>query len=182
MATSDDTREALVSALIDLTRTRSLKEISVREVARHAGVNHGLVHRHFGSKANLVRAATKRITAEVHTPDVGQAAATFRYLSEHPELVRVLAQACLDGRDELLEAASPTPEHVCQVVERIQAGLDDLGLAATPDARVLNAAGISAILGWVLFKPMLEIGYGIDEHADDEVASLLELLDLATTG
>ncbi len=143
-------------------------------------MNHGLVHRHFGSKANLVRAATQRITAEVHAPGAGQAASTFRYLSERPELVRVLAQACLDGEQELLEAASPTPEHVCAVVERIQAGLDGLGLAATPDARVLNAAGVAAMLGWVLFKPMLQIGYGIDEHADEEVLGLLELLDLAT--
>ncbi len=181
MATSDETRDALIGALIRLTRTKALSEISVREVAREAGVNHGLVHRHFGCKANLVRAATQRITAEVHAPGaLGQAATTFRYLTERPELVRVLAQVCLDERSDLLEAASPHPEHVCAVVERIQEGLDGLGLAETPDPRVLHAAGISAILGWILFKPMLEVGYGIGETADEKVLGLLELLDLAT--
>jgi len=94
----------------------------------------------------------------------------------------VLAQACLEGRDELLEAASPRPDHLCEVVERLQGELDALGLAASPDAKVLNAAGIAAILGWILFKPMLEVGYDIGEAADEEVAGWLELLDLATAG
>ncbi len=182
MPSADETRTLLVDALRRLARTRTLSEISVRDVAREAGVNHGLVHRHFGSKENLIRAATESITAEVRAIDPGgrpSSAQTFRYIREHPELVRVLAQACLEGRQEILDAAAPQPDHLCAVVERLQAALDSMGLPVTPDPHVLNAYAIASILGWVLFRPMLTAGYGVSDDADGQLEGLLELLDFA---
>lgn len=185
MASPEETRRALVDALVRLIRTRSLAEISVRDVAREAGINHGLVHRHFGSRENLIRAATQQISAEIHAgypDDRGLGAFTFRYLRQRPELVRVLASACLEGREELLEAAAPRPERLCEIVGVVQEALDELGLADPPDANVLNAYAIASILGWLLFRPLLGRGFGLPEDADDQVEELLDLLDLAVTG
>lgn len=180
MATADETQAALIDALLRLIRARSLSELSVREIAREAGVNHGMVHRHFGSRDNLIRAATSRVAQEIHEgyPDGTSAtAATFRYLRERPELVRVLAQACLDHQTDLLEAASPRPERLCAVVDAARELLDALELPVAPDPAVLHAYAVSSILGWLLFRPLLAAGFGLPDGADEHVEGLLALLD-----
>lgn len=178
MATPDETREALIEALLRLVRSRSLGEITVREIAREAGVNHGLVHRYFGSKDNLVQAATRRISDALHSnPDRRIGATTWRFFLDHPELVRVLAQACLEGRQELLDAAAPTPQHLEQIIAPIRAWMEELPVSTDP--HVLNGLALSAILGWLLFRPLLDAGFGLPDDADPQVEELLELLDLA---
>lgn len=170
----------MIQALIRLIRQRSLNEISVRDIAREAGVNHGLVHRYFGSKDNLVRAAAGRISDEIHQGYPGRrgmSAFTFRYLREHPEVVRVVAQACLDDQGDLLAAAGPDPERLAEIVAPVQEALGRAGFEGTVDPHVLNAVAISAILGWFLFSPLLYAGFGLAEDADAQVEGLLELLD-----
>ncbi len=48
---------ALVAAAVELFALRGPASVSVRDVARHAGVNQGLIYRHFGSKQALLAAA-----------------------------------------------------------------------------------------------------------------------------
>ena len=50
----DAVRKALISAAARCFAGRGIGAVSVREIAKEAGVNHGLVHRHFGSKDGLV--------------------------------------------------------------------------------------------------------------------------------
>ena len=50
-------QRALVAAAVELFATRGPASVSVRDVARRAGVNQGLIYRHFGSKQALVAAA-----------------------------------------------------------------------------------------------------------------------------
>lgn len=185
MASPDETRGLLIDALLRLIRHQSLSEISVRDVAAEAGVNHGLVHRHFGSRENLVRAATAQVAEALHRapPDgSGLAASTFRALAQRPEVVRVLASACLDGRAQLLQAASPSPERLEEIVASVRAAMGDLGLAWQPDPQVLNAYVVSSILGWWLFRPALAEGFGLPDDADDQIETLLELLDQLVSG
>src|SRR5438105_15303177 len=107
---AEDVRSLLVSALVELLKTRSIDAVSVRDVAAAAGVNHGLVHRYFGSKAGLVEAAVEQLSAEIHRgrPDrAAMSATTFSYLRAHPDVARLVARACLDGPHELLARAAP---------------------------------------------------------------------------
>ena len=185
MATAEQTREALIEALIRLLEHRSLAEISVREIAAEAGVNHGLVHRHFGSKDNLVNAAAKRVSEEVHRGypgHRGMSAFTFRYLRDHPEIVRIVAQACLDGNTELLRAASPDPERLEVIVAPIREAMSRVAVVAGVDPYLLNAFAISSLLGWFLFHPLLEAGFGLPADADSQAEALLRLLDLLVAG
>ncbi|MEI7881958.1 MAG: TetR/AcrR family transcriptional regulator [Actinomycetota bacterium] len=48
-----ESEDRLIKAAIELLHTHNAAEISVRQVAQVADVNHGLIHSYFGSKANL---------------------------------------------------------------------------------------------------------------------------------
>ena len=62
-------REAVRAALIDAAAfcfaERGIKATSVREIAARANVNHGLVHRHFGSKDKLLRELLRELSIRV---------------------------------------------------------------------------------------------------------------------
>jgi predicted nucleic acid-binding protein len=51
------TRDTLLASAIELFAQRGPAAVSIRDVARHAGLNHGLLHRHFGSKDALIAEA-----------------------------------------------------------------------------------------------------------------------------
>src|SRR5690554_4427734 len=56
----DEVREAVLQTAERLFTERGVTDVSMREVARVAGVNHGLLHRHFGSKEALLAALFER--------------------------------------------------------------------------------------------------------------------------
>jgi AcrR family transcriptional regulator len=177
--TAEDVRSLLVASLVELLKTKSVEAISVRDVAAAAGVNHGLVHRYFGSKQGLIDAAVEQLSAEVHRgrPDrAAMSAVTFSYLRAHPELARIVARACLDGPPELLARAAPPPARLEAIVAPIRAALSRVG-ATHIDPHLLNALASAALLGWFVFQPLLQKGFGLSADADDQVARLLEMLD-----
>jgi TetR/AcrR family transcriptional regulator, repressor for neighboring sulfatase len=181
---ADDVRSLLVAAMVELLKTRSIEAISVRDVAGAAGVNHGLVHRYFGSKAGLVDAAVQQLSSEIHRgrPDrAAMSAATFAYLRAHPEVARIVARACLDGPQALLGRAAPPRARLDQIVAPIAAALARFG-ARGLDPYLLNAVASAALLGWFVFSPLLRQGFGLPPDADDKLADLLELLDRIVEG
>src|SRR5262245_34914262 len=105
VATAKETREALVDATLALLAEGGA--FSVRDVARRAGVNHGLVHRHFGSKEALVREAVTQVAAELHLAHGRPGVRAFAVLRERPQLARLVARVCLDGPADLLAIAAP---------------------------------------------------------------------------
>ena len=56
-----ESEDRLIKAAIELLKTQNASEISVRQVAQVADVNHGLIHSYFGSKANLFAKVAKRL-------------------------------------------------------------------------------------------------------------------------
>jgi AcrR family transcriptional regulator len=170
------TQAALIDAFLRLVARRSVASVSVRDVAAAAGVNHGLVHRHFGSKDGLVRAAVAHLTSLAYDEDrAGLTARSFAVLREHPELPIVVARCCLDGPADLLDRAAPPPERMAALVEPMRALLARLGVGT--DAHVVNGLGTAALLGWFVFRPLLARGYGLPADADAQVAELVASLD-----
>jgi TetR/AcrR family transcriptional regulator, repressor for neighboring sulfatase len=185
LRTAEETRNDLIEALLRLLARGSVAGVSVRQIAAEAGVNHGLVHRYFGSKEELVRQAVGRISARVHGEQAregGLSAASFAVFRKDPVLPLVVARACLDGPHDLLSLAAPPPERLETLTAPLRAALEKLGLAGEIDAHVLNALGTAALLGWFVFRPLLAAGYGLPPHADDRVAALLERLDALLAG
>lgn len=179
MATADETRDRLMQAVMELLPDHPADVLSVRDIALRAGVNHGLVHRHFGSKEALIREALSRTNAQVHGVDPfarGVTSWSWALLRDHPEIARVLARMCLDGPHDLLPAAAPPPERMEQFVAPIRAALARAGLEDV-DPYTVNALGCATLLGWVVFRPLLDAGWKIPADADEQIARFAPLLD-----
>jgi AcrR family transcriptional regulator len=133
--------------------------VSIRSVAAAAGVNHGLVHRHFGSKEALVAAVlgdlAERLAARVAAAPDG----TGWLVDPDDEVLdrfwRILARTILDGGDPAaLQRHHPV---VAGLVERM------VRRGVAEDRARLAAARITALaLGWLVFEPFLEAAAGLD--------------------
>jgi AcrR family transcriptional regulator len=173
---AEATKDALITAFLRLVARRGVASVSVRDIAAAAGVNHGLVHRHFGSKEGLVRAAIARLSARVYREDrPGLSARSFATLLEDPAVPRIIARCCLDGPRDLLALAAPPPERLAALVGPMRALLAHLGLRVDP--HVVNGLGTAALLGWFVFRPLLERGYGLPADADEQVGHLVRAVD-----
>lgn len=180
MATADETRNRLIQAVMELLPDHPVDVLSVRDIALRAGVNHGLVHRHFGSKEALVREALSRTNAQVHGVDPfarGVTSWSWSLLRERPDIARVLARMCLDGPHDLLPLAVPPPERIEQFVAPVRAALERAGVADLVDPYLANALGCSTLLGWAVFRPLLDAGWKVPPDADEQLARLAPLLD-----
>lgn len=162
---ADEARQRLVEAAAALFRERPPHEVSVRDIARAAGVNHGLVHRYFGGKDGLLRAvlahifrSTARVIEAGMDDDMDAAIlAGLRVLLAERWLAAVVAHLLQSqGSPEGIPEASMMP------VVRRRLGLDPpAGQAAT------LAVAEAAVLGWMLFEPLVARGTGLDA-LDDE--------------
>jgi AcrR family transcriptional regulator len=163
-------RAALINAGARLFTERGIRAVSIRELARSAGVNHGLIHRHFGSKAGLLEAVMAHLANQVGTAlgppaederlvDILQAAlGATRSQGVH---WRLMARALLDGEDPA------TLQQEFPVVARMMAAarrepIEGIG----PEARV--TALLALTLGMLLFTPYLRLATGQSDESWQE--------------
>ncbi|MFN2560617.1 MAG: TetR/AcrR family transcriptional regulator [Jatrophihabitans sp.] len=156
-------REAVMAAVqaaaVDLLAERGPRDMTVREVAGRAGVNHALVHRHFGTKDALIRTVVAEQSRELATraaalprPDE---TAVLALLSEHAAYWRVLARIVLDAPAMLADLELPAAAATL--------GLVTGGAAADEETRVGAAVAASTTLGWLVFGPHLATVLGLTE-------------------
>ncbi len=183
-AGSERTRDVLVAAVVRLLERRSAADLSVREIAAEAGVNHGLVHHYFGSKEGLIREAvirTSRRMAEEHGPGVN-VGWTFDFFRQNPGLAQVAARVCLDGPHDLLPLAAPPREIVEARTALVRRAMARLGVPEIVDPRIVNAWVAAAILGWFALRPLLRAGWDLPADADERIARALALIDAIVGG
>jgi TetR/AcrR family transcriptional regulator, repressor for neighboring sulfatase len=162
----DAVRRALLDAAAELFAEHGPARVSVRDVAQAARVNHGLIHRHFGSKDALLQATVDDLAARI-LEDVGDLAtrdgdlhgsdlferlqSVFAAASEHPLYFRLLARALLDGyAPEDLQSAFPLVE---QLVTLVKAAQSQRLVPAGVEPRMAVALMVASGLGWLLFQP-----------------------------
>jgi AcrR family transcriptional regulator len=169
----EQTKEALLKAAGELFGAKGPDAVSVRDVAGHAGVNQGLVHRHFGSKEQLIRALAGRDAAALraaaaNTDDLATALKQMLgVIEENPSFIRIIAYLLLEGyqpNDYLTRTG----------------GLSLLAELADPsrsDGASLKAAVFaSRIMGWLLFEPYLL--YSSNYEGDPKEARATVLRDV----
>jgi AcrR family transcriptional regulator len=148
---------AILDAAGELLADRNPREVTVRDVAERALVNHALVHRHFGTKDELLRAVLVRRSEAFGraAADIGSGAdSMLALLTENADYWRILARFVLDA-PELL----PDLPAGAMVLARLGGGTSS-GRAssgtATEDVRVAAAVAGSLALGWAVFGAHLD--------------------------
>lgn len=154
--------DALLRAAAELFSQQGVRATTVRQVARLAGVNHGLVHHYFGSKRALLEATLERLAA-AH-PDLPAGAG--RVDAEAVQLVerhwRILAFAILEDEDPAaLQQHFPLFDKMLD--GKLRSGLD------RHDARLEVAGDVAAQLGWHMFRRLVVRGLQLDEDECSQV-------------
>lgn len=151
----------MLSAASELFAERGPAATSIREVAAHAGVNHGLLHRHFGSKRQLLAATLQHLADsgdELHK----SGAPVAQLEAVHELQARVLVRSVLDGFPvEELQQRFPGMQ---RFLEQVQSGHTDEGRA-----RLMAAHAMALQFGWGLMAPTLRVAFGLTNLSDDEL-------------
>lgn len=185
-ATGSLGREATVAAVERAARKlfaeRGYTGVSVRDIAEEAGVNHGLIHRHFGSKEGVLHTVLQGMFVDVGTLALGKSSPSDPdFLAQLYPLVaqrrtdwQILMRAVLDGFD--FKSAGfrfPLTNAVLAHVVSRRGALDR-------DARVRAAAIVAGGLGWLLLEGYLTPVLGLEGSAPKtlqaDVARLLSRL------
>ena len=139
----------------------------IREVAQRANVNHGLVHRHFGSKRELIAAAIADRNDALQQQLLDGASPHDLISSANPDTAMLLARLILDDATSLVTDHPATAAVVKRVAEQVD---PDDSLTAGHRAAMANAI----TLGWTVFGPYLLQAAGVQPNPD--VASALRTL------
>ena len=156
-------RDAVKKAILDATQKLLLKkspnQITVREIAEAANIKHPLIHRHFGTKEELIFAAHARGVAKVERKIAGieelagNIGAFFEAGKKNKFRQTALSRAMLDGvppRTFLNDF--PIMKRLLELIKkRCDAAGSDTKFTPEMIAAVLAATA----LGWFFYEPFL---------------------------
>ena len=179
----DAVKSALVEAAAERLSEVGPRAVSVRDVARRAGVNHGQIHHYFGGKRALLRAAMLHLAAQhfEHQTELSGGRPIPRALSlaEDPRYWRAICRAVMEGDLELagveIEAGLSVPRRaLAALMERDGADADDL------DFKARFAAVAALSLGWVALEDfvvmLVDVGEGDREALRERIKQIAESL------
>jgi AcrR family transcriptional regulator len=168
-------REEVVAALLDaateLFAARGPAAVSLRDVAQHAGVNLGLIHRHIGGKQELLTQVLARRPGMPPLDATGALATdelvdvVLGLIASDAAYTKIMMRATLDGYEvPRLPMAFP-------LVERSAASLRQT--LPRRDAHVRVALLAAAAIGWQALSDMLLEVLDEQDLSSDEVADAL---------
>jgi AcrR family transcriptional regulator len=159
----EQVRSAVLTATSALVAERGPDGFSVRDIAARAGVNHALVHRHFGTKADVLEQmlaadadAVVGAVVEAGLPTSGAAGADvvaelLDLLAARPSYWRTLVHAVLDSP----EAALPGTASTTELFSGLWSDAEAEGAVST------SVAGVT-VLGWLIFGEFMADATGAD--------------------
>jgi AcrR family transcriptional regulator len=151
-AQAAETRQRLIDAAVEVFSAQSYEEVAVADIAKTAGVAHGLLFHYFGNKRGIYLdamrdASDKIVRAQRLDPDLSAAqqiraalAAHFRYLAAHRGLALRLV---LSGRTTDAQTGEAFEAGRWRAIERWCAllGLDP----EVPALRMMTRSSIGAL-------------------------------------
>jgi len=171
------TTEAMLEAAEELFAARGFSAVTVRDIAKQAGVSHALVHRYLGKKEGIYRMVLQRnddviLVAAAGSDDLLEAVTRmFQAGLAHRRYLRLVTHSALHG---LPFAATmgrfPATELLVALAQK-QTGADPPCGAIDP--RVAVAAVVALYLGWIALEPWLVPAAGLQDV--DEALLLADL-------
>jgi len=159
----DEIFDAVLDAAERLFAASGPSDVSLRAIAQEAGVNYGLVHRHFGTKDVLFDRLLERYTDRwaARLGGLDYQGALDELLGSSPETgayLRLLAWTLLSDR-----SAGPADAH------RRHATLDQLpALSDDPDtSATTTAAALALAFGWRFFNPFIRDALHLEDDPDE---------------
>ena len=175
---------ALIEAASMLFAAKGPSQVSVREIADRAKVNHGLVHRHFGSKGKLLKAVMEDLSARLAIKAVRPLDPSdedilrlqiFQNLSKNEAYVKILARSLLDGEPlEDIQDRFPVIEDLIQFANRKK---DAGSFDEDTDPRAVIAYQVASVMGWLTFERYLLASTGLGQEGTEKARAIF--LDLA---
>nr|WP_241726057.1 TetR/AcrR family transcriptional regulator [Dietzia sp. DQ11-38-2] len=179
------TRGRVLEAAAETFAERDYSAVTVSEIARRAGVAHGLVFHHFGSKQGLYRAVLDRFVknmdsafaagADTDPADAIRAGlrAHLCYVADHPELAQRLIAGGRSPDADVLEASQAGRARALEMLAEL-VGVDADDATVQFVGRTIIAAADEASLNWVRTGCRLPV--------DDLVEWLVEVGSAAIRG
>ena len=191
--TEAEGRALLLHAATEIVERTGSPNFTIREVAARAGINHGLVHRYFGTKDALVDAVIAEIEVSVAKDLAAEADIAILNSDGAATLARLIAHAMLSERTLSGGAApvdirsdanggtnggaqradpTPAPSPVADLLVRRCQEVSDM---SEQDARVVAAQIMALVMGWRLNEEFLIRSCGLGDHRVDALRK--ELLE-----
>jgi AcrR family transcriptional regulator len=166
-------RESLLEAAVELFAERGPASVSIRDIARHAGVNHGLIHRHFGSKDDLLAEAIEvgsfSLQPGAFAPegfDIDRVVHAMHHGSPSP---KTIARIILDDiAIATVRPRYPVLQSLLIFARQLRPEARPTGLA---DPRLAAAAAASLVVGSAIWGGALRETFGLDD--EDAVESAM---------
>lgn len=179
-AVTPTSREALLDSAVELFAALGPASVSVRDVARHAGVNQGLIYRHFGSKDALLAEAIELGSSGMFPAALATGGFDFdsmSWLLHHASPApRLIARTLVDGVD------IATVRRQFPILRRLVDDFDGVPSGAGPghlsDPRVAVVAAAGMALGSSIWGDQVlgVLGPGVRDGRDAAIADLARYL------
>jgi AcrR family transcriptional regulator len=175
----EEVKKALIQAAASLFSEKGVDAVSIRMIADRAGVNHGLIHRHFGSKERLRRETQEKLSADVRAeigePDdlINTLFRASKVIRENDKFWRVMARTLLDGKDKR-EIQSNFP-FVKKMVDLVVQEQDANRITAAVDAQHIVAFVLAYSLGMLVFEGYILPAVDLDDGSPVDVIEKINL-------
>jgi len=177
-----DLRRALIQAAERVLERDGPQALSLRAVAREAGVSPAAPYHHFKDKSDLLKAIAEAgfqalsdairaaIEADTENKMTTIGVSYVRFARDNPALYRVMYD-CSRDEDSMPEKAHGGDSGFQLVTQAmINAGVDpadELGLQLWCIAAWCSAHGVAEMIGFAQFKPMIEALGGEDRFIEE---------------
>lgn len=172
----DEGVEALLDAANRLFAAKGPADVSLREIAREANVNHGMVHRYFGTRDDLVDRLLERMATDwtdfaQSADDFGAAVDRMLGTDESAETsagawIRLLAWSLLTEAP----ASSGAAQRRYATLDLLPAMLKDRD---EDDATATTAAVLALVYGWRFFHPYIRSTLHLDDVEFGELQDMM---------
>ena len=157
----------ILKAARDLIAERGPSGVSLREISKHAGVNHGLVYLYIGTKDQLIAEVFRQAGLAMaerldHADTLTEALDLLLHAGDGSD-TRLMAWAALDSSEPAsLFGPATSLESLARIFRRDAAeGGSDMPLS---EARIAAALAAMVATAWRVFSPVARVTAGVTTH------------------